>query len=56
VCKRESECEKKELSRILECRTDEHLTKELLGTSRSKNRAEVKYAGIRETIERRTDH
>jgi hypothetical protein len=35
---------------------DEHPTKELLGTSRPKNGADVKYTGIRETIERRTDH
>jgi hypothetical protein len=56
----------KELSRILEGRTDGHPTKELLGTSRPENGADVaafrglqrwlKYTGIRETLERRTDH
>jgi hypothetical protein len=35
--------------------TDEHLTKELLGMSRPKNGADVKYTGIWEIIER-TDH
>jgi hypothetical protein len=34
----------------------QQFTKELLGTSRPNNGADVKYTGIRETIERRTDH
>jgi hypothetical protein len=36
--------------------TDDHLFREPIETSRPKNGADVKYTGIRETIERMTDH
>jgi hypothetical protein len=36
--------------------TDDHLFREPIETSKLKNVADVKYTGIRESIERRTDH